>query len=210
VAHAGALEGQRPRLPRGDVEQVALAGLEMTDRLAPPRITTGVFFSRAPARARSGRGAPPPSEIMQQSSRWSGDEIMREASTSSTVIGSRYFALGLSPACRRMVTAISASCSLVVPYSCMCRCATSAYDPTMVGPNGASKLSGGSHRERAARADREALRGRRRSVGDERHLAEPRRDRRRRVQAVRHERRAADRLRSRDTTAAGSGAARAT
>ena len=81
---------------------------------------------------------------MQQSSRWSGDEITREASTSSTVIGSRYFACGFKLACCRIVTAIWASCSLVVPYSCMCRCATSAYEPTIVGPYGASKLSGGS------------------------------------------------------------------
>ena len=81
---------------------------------------------------------------MQQSSRWSGDEIMREAITSSTVIGSRYLAWGFRLAWRRIVTAISASCSLVVPYSCMWRCATSAYEPTIVGPNGASKWSGGS------------------------------------------------------------------
>ncbi len=70
--------------------------------------------------------------------------MTREASTSSTVIGSRYLAWGFRLACLRIVTAISASCSLVVPYSCMWRCATSAYEPTMVGPKGASKLSGGS------------------------------------------------------------------
>ena len=70
--------------------------------------------------------APPPSLMMQQSSRCSGDEMIREASTSSTVIGSRYLAAGFIEACRRIVTAISASCSEVVPYSCMWRCATIA------------------------------------------------------------------------------------
>ena len=45
----------------------------------------------------------------------SGDEMIRDASTSSTVIGSRYFAAGFIDACRRIVTAISASCSEVVP-----------------------------------------------------------------------------------------------
>src|SRR5581483_11665770 len=46
-----------------------------------------------------------------------------------------------------------------------------------------------------AGADREALGRRRRPVGDERDVAEPGVDRRRRVETVRHERRAADRLR---------------
>src|SRR5262249_38194710 len=78
---------------------------------------------------------------MQQSSRWSGDEITREASTSSTVIGLRYFATGFIDACRRIVTATSASCSGVVPYSYICRCATIAYAPTVVGPNGISNWS---------------------------------------------------------------------
>ena len=44
---------------------------------------------------------------------------MREASTSSTVSGSRMAARGLSAAHFRVATATSASCSLVVPNSCM-------------------------------------------------------------------------------------------
>ena len=40
---------------------------------------------------------------------------MRLASTSSTVIGWRIFAAGFSDAWCRIVTAISASCSAVVP-----------------------------------------------------------------------------------------------
>src|ERR1035437_7138568 len=43
------------------------------------------------------------------------DVLVRDASTSSTVIGSRYLAAGFMDACRRVVTAISASCSEVVP-----------------------------------------------------------------------------------------------
>ena len=43
----------------------------------------------------------------------------------------------------------------------------------MVGPKGTSKWSGGSPQPAAAGADREALRRRRRAVGDQRHLAQP-------------------------------------
>ena len=64
--------------------------------------------------------------MMQQSSRCNGAEISRDDSTSSTVIGARILAAGLSPAWRRMVTAISASCSGLVPYFSMCSCATMA------------------------------------------------------------------------------------
>jgi hypothetical protein len=70
--------------------------------------------------------AAPPSEITQQSRTWSGSATSRDESTSSTVIGSRCWAWGLCAAWARIVTAISASCSEVVPYSCMCRCAASA------------------------------------------------------------------------------------
>ena len=52
--------------------------------------------------------------------------MIRLSSTSSTLIGLRIFAFGLSDACLRAATAISASCSEVVPYWCMWRCATSA------------------------------------------------------------------------------------
>src|SRR5215210_3191504 len=59
--------------------------------------------------------APPPSEITQQSSLCSGSAIIRELTTSSAVIGSRYIAFGLSPANSRTPAAISPSCSIVVP-----------------------------------------------------------------------------------------------
>ena len=59
--------------------------------------------------------APPPSEITQQSSLWSGSATSLEFSTSSTVIASRYMAFGLRPAYSLTPTAISASCSDVVP-----------------------------------------------------------------------------------------------
>ena len=70
--------------------------------------------------------APPPSVIAQQSNLWSGSAIMRLFSTSSTVIGSRYIAWGFSMAYSRTPTAISASCSDVVPNSCMWRAACMA------------------------------------------------------------------------------------
>jgi hypothetical protein len=86
--------------------------------------------------------APPPSEITQQSSLCSGSAIMRELRTSSTVIGSRYCANGLRPANSRTPTAISASCSGVVPNSCMCRRAAMAYPPANTLPQQLSYCAG--------------------------------------------------------------------
>ena len=63
--------------------------------------------------------APPASVTRQQSSRWNGQAISRELSTSSMVIGSRIAAFGFIAAHLRVATATSASCSLVVPNSCM-------------------------------------------------------------------------------------------
>ncbi len=80
----------------------------------------------------------PPSEMTQQSSLWSGSATSFDASTSSIVIGSRYIAAGLRAACSRVCTAIDASCSGVVPYWCMWRCAAIAYAPTRVSPTGSS------------------------------------------------------------------------
>ena len=51
---------------------------------------------------------------------------MREASTSSRVSGSRRNASGFARAQARAATATSASCSRVVPNSCMCRAAAIA------------------------------------------------------------------------------------
>ena len=65
---------------------------------------------------------------MQQSSRWKGVATIREARTSSAVYGPRPYiiASGLVVPLLRMVAATSASWREVVPYSCMCRAATSA------------------------------------------------------------------------------------
>ena len=48
--------------------------------------------------------APPPSEITQASSLWSGSAMRRDARTSSTVIGVRYMASGLLAALARAAT----------------------------------------------------------------------------------------------------------
>ena len=93
--------------------------------------------------------APPPSEITQQSNLWSGSAIIRDDSTSSTVIGSRYWADGLSPANSRIPTAISASCSEVVPNSCMCRRAAMAYPPASTLPHEHSNWDGPATRDEA-------------------------------------------------------------
>ena len=85
---------------------------------APSTYTGGWRRSRARS-AVVRTTAPPPSEITQQSSLCSGSAIMRELTTSSTLRGSRYIALGFSRAYSRTPTAISASCSDVVPNSCM-------------------------------------------------------------------------------------------
>ena len=69
--------------------------------------------------------APPPSLMTQQSSRWSGSEIIGEPTTSSTVTTSRSTACGLCSAWCEAATLIQASCSLVVPNWCMWRMRTS-------------------------------------------------------------------------------------
>src|ERR671936_244558 len=64
---------------------------------------------------------------------------MREFSTSWTVIGSRNIAFGFRAAQARVATAISANCSLVVPYCAMWREQARAYEPTGRGrPKGSS------------------------------------------------------------------------
>jgi hypothetical protein len=100
-----------------------------------PSIHTGGFRMSLATSAETTTTAPPPSETMQHSSRCKGSAIEREASTSSIVIAPVCLipiaarprtASGLRTAWARVVTAISASCSGVVPYWYMCRCATSA------------------------------------------------------------------------------------
>ena len=70
--------------------------------------------------------APPPSVTRQQSSSPIGSQIMRALTTSSTVRSSRIVASGFIFAHWRAATATSASCSRVVPYSCMCRAVAKA------------------------------------------------------------------------------------
>ena len=91
-----------------------------------PSSTTG---GRRSARARSVRvttSAPPPSVTRQQSRTVSGELTIRLPSTSSMLSGSRANASGCRRAHARAATATSASCSRVVPYSCMWRAAASA------------------------------------------------------------------------------------
>src|SRR5438270_165853 len=73
--------------------------------------------------------APPPSVTTQLSSRCSGSLSIGEFTTSSTVTGFRSSACSLYCACSDAATFTQASCSAVVPYSYMCRCAASAYLP---------------------------------------------------------------------------------
>jgi hypothetical protein len=87
--------------------------------------------------------APPPSVMTQQSSRCRGSAIIGDATTSSTVTTSRSRACGLCCAWCEAATLIHASCSLVVPNSCMCRIAHIAYMFTTVGPNGYSNCTSG-------------------------------------------------------------------
>ena len=75
-----------------------------------------------------------PSERMQHCSLVNGSAIIGPSSTSAIVIGSRTNASGLGPALKRADTAISASCSIVVPYSCMWRRAAIAYLEISVWP----------------------------------------------------------------------------
>src|SRR5918912_1880652 len=94
-------------------------------------------FGRFTWRATSGLAtmtAPPPSVTTQQSSRCSGSLSIGEASTSSTLTGFGSNACGLYWACSDAATLTQASCSLVVPNSYMCRCAASAYIPSVLVP----------------------------------------------------------------------------
>ena len=57
---------------------------------------------------------------------WSDVDALYDASEAGPMASRPRTASGLRTAWARVVTAISASCSGVVPYSCMCRWATSA------------------------------------------------------------------------------------
>ena len=89
----------------------------------PSTFTSGRFRDFAIS-GRATISAPPPSEMTQQSSRCSGSETMGEFTTSSTVTTLGSMACGLYWAWVEAATLIQASCSEVVPYSYMWRCAT--------------------------------------------------------------------------------------
>ena len=127
--------------------------------------------------------APPPSLITQQSSRCSGSAIIGELTTSSTVTTSRSIACGLCCAWCEAATLTQASCSLVVPNSCMCRIAHIAYRFAVVGADGNSKASLGHARTADARRrpGRHALGARPAGQRDQRDAAFAGRDRRRGV-----------------------------
>ena len=111
LSTGGNIDGIRQAIVDASPVPSTYTGFRRSDRARSAEVTTT---------------APPASVTRQQSSRWSGHEIMRDASTSSTVSGSRIMARGFSCAHFRVATATSASCSLVVPNSCMCRAAASA------------------------------------------------------------------------------------
>lgn len=91
-----------------------------------PSTWTGAFAILEARSALVTTSAPPPSVIRQQSLTRSGLETVGDERTSSTVMGLRRNAEGLSAAQRLAATATSASWSLVVPNWSMWRCAISA------------------------------------------------------------------------------------
>lgn len=107
----------------------------------PSTHTGGFAQSRTRSSATSSTAAPP-SERMQQCSFVKGSAIIGPSSTSSTVIGSRNMAPGLRDAFARAWTATWASCSRVVPYSCMWRRAAIAYLAMSEWPYGTSNCKG--------------------------------------------------------------------
>lgn len=122
-----------------------------------PRIHTGSFAVSGTYSSAASSTAQPPSLRMQQCSLVNGSAITGPSSTSSTVIGSRNIASGLAAAFARAWTATEASCSSVVPYSCIWRRAAIAYLAMSVCPYGTSNWSG-------PRAPKERLEVRRRAL----------------------------------------------
>ena len=89
--HAGHRERRGARVPGRAVGQVGHLARSAGGR-APRRSRAPAparFAGRGPARRWSARPPPPASVTRQQSSRLNGQQIIRESSTSSTVIGSR-------------------------------------------------------------------------------------------------------------------------
>ena len=108
-----------------------------------PRTYTGFLAQSLARSARVMTTAPPASVTRQMFKTLKGQTTGRESSTSCTVIGSRFLALGLRAAHLRVDTATCAHCSRVVPYSCMWRV---VMRPNMVGappkPYGVSNCPG--------------------------------------------------------------------
>ncbi len=149
---------------------------------------SSVALRRPRSRAISGRtttSAPPPSVTTQQSRRWSGSATIGDASTWSTVTGSRRKASGLCCACSEAATLISANWALVVPYSCMCRLAVER----VLGGDRRSpqqlEVGFGRLAERPVAARRRPARARLAGERDEGDVALAGRDRGRRVPDVR-------------------------
>ena len=80
-----------------------------------PRTHTGVCRQLRATSGDATTTAPPPSVMTQQSIRCKGSEIIRDPTTSATLIGSRNSASGFIAAWCRIATETSASCSAVVP-----------------------------------------------------------------------------------------------
>jgi hypothetical protein len=100
--------------------------------VAAPSTYTGGLRRALARSALVTMNAPAPSVTRQQSSLCNGDATISDASTSSTVSGSRLLARGFNEAHSRVRTAIVASCSGVVPKVAMWRLAASEYPP--IGP----------------------------------------------------------------------------
>ena len=87
----------------------------LLQRPTTERISTGWWRQSFARAARVTTKAVALSDSVQQSSRCSGVQIMRLASTSSTVMRCLYRALGLLEACRLCATFTAATCSDRVP-----------------------------------------------------------------------------------------------
>src|SRR5687768_17076857 len=129
-----------PEIRAGPWVRSGICEIRLWSSASPIPSTRIGWDLRSRARSALVSTTPPPASVTrQQSSRLNGQQIIRELSTSSTVIGSRYIAFGLRPAHLLVATAISASWSFVVPYWAMWRDAASAYEPTGLGrPYGSS------------------------------------------------------------------------
>lgn len=116
-----------PERTHGDSVKSAHSLMVVWEMASPVPSTHTGALAQSPTRSSATRTMePPPSDRMQQWSLVNGSAIMGADWTSSMVISSRWVASGLSEALYRVDTAISASCSTVVPYWYMWRMAAMA------------------------------------------------------------------------------------